>query len=93
MLAALGFALLRLPLDQKAYAKESANTLRGSGGPGRPDKGSENNKREKSSNKSNKGPAPKGGMVRLSEVKAELANHEGTRAMKQVRNYCPNEGA
>lgn len=64
----LGFALLRLPLDQKAYARELAKNLKGSkrgkGGKG--------------------GSPQKGGMVRLSEVKSVPVNQDGSGAMKQV---------
>lgn len=64
VLLGLGLALLRLPLDQKSYARESAKMLRGV------------TMTEKS--------PPKGGMVRLSEVKAFPVNPDGNGAMKQV---------
>lgn len=65
VLLCLGYLLLRLPLDQKSYAKESSKFLRETG-----------NKGEK--------PAPKGGMVRLNELKSVPVNHDGSGAMKQV---------
>ena len=70
VLLGLGFALLRLPLDQKSYASESAKYLRG-----------DTDAEERGNAKS----PPKGGMVRLSEVKAVPVNHDGSGAMKQVQ--------
>lgn len=66
VLLCLGYLLLRLPLDQKSYAKESSKFLR-----------RDNKEREK--------PAPKGGMVRLTELKSVPVNHDGSGATKQVR--------
>ncbi|CAM9131706.1 unnamed protein product [Ectocarpus sp. 12 AP-2014] len=64
VLVGLGLALLRLPLDQKSYAKESAKFLR------KDPKG----KRD----------TPRGGMVRLSELKSIPVNHDGSGATKQT---------
>lgn len=76
VLLGLGFALLRLPLDQKTYAQESAKRLRGGskagGGKGGGGKGASSGARRK------------GGMVRLNEVKPVSANQEQTLPMKQV---------
>lgn len=69
VLLGLGFALLRLPLDQKSYASESANFLRV----------------DKVEHGGNAKLPPKGGMVRLSEVKAVPVNHNGSEATKQVQ--------
>lgn len=80
VLLGLGFALLRLPLDQKTYAQESPKRLRGGskagGGKGGGGKGASSGARRK------------GGMVRLSEVKQVSANHDQTLVMKQVRILC-----
>ena len=70
VLLGLGFALLRLPLYQKSYASQSANFLR----------------RDKADEKrGNAKLPPKGGMVRLSDVKAVHVNHDGSGATKQVQ--------
>ncbi|CAM9687651.1 unnamed protein product [Discosporangium mesarthrocarpum] len=64
----LGFVLVRLPVDQKTYSRDSAGRWRGvSSKPAlRPD-GSLN-----------------GGMVRLSDLAVEAVNHEGGGISKQV---------
>lgn len=73
VLLCLGYLLLRLPLDQKSYAKESSKFLR------------KDSKGEK--------PAPKGGMVRLNELKSIPVNHDGSGAMKQVNTRVRECGA
>lgn len=72
VLIGLGFALLRLPLDQKTYARESAKRLKGGKG-------------GKGAGGSSKGANQKGGMVRLNELKSFPVNHDGSGAKKQVR--------
>lgn len=73
VLLCLGYLLLRLPLDQKSYAKESSKFLH------------KDSKGEK--------PAPKGGMVRLNELKSIPVNHDGSGAMKQVNTRVRECGA
>lgn len=82
VLLGLGFALLRLPLDQKAYAKESTDFLRTGGKNGR--NGKQRQQQQQQLQKERPEPVQKGGMVRLSELKSVPVNHDGSGAKKQV---------
>lgn len=72
VLLTLGYLLLRLPLDQKSYAKESSKYLRNQ------------EQRQQQQDKKKKAEVQKGGMVRLSELKSVPVNHDGSGAKKQV---------
>lgn len=69
ILLGLGLALLLLPVDQKSYARNSAENIRGAfkAGKGKPEP-----------------EPPKGGMVRLKEITPVPANKDGSGVMKQV---------
>lgn len=74
VLLTLGYLLLRLPLDQKSYARESSKYLRKQ----------EQQRRQEQQGKKKKAEVQKGGMVRLSELKSVPVNHDGSGAKKQV---------
>ncbi|CAM9842137.1 unnamed protein product [Scytosiphon promiscuus] len=87
VLLCLGFALLRLPLDQKSYAKESAKFLRTESNGGRNGKQMQQQQQQPQQQQQlqeRPEPSPKGGMVRLSELKPVPVNHDGSGATKQT---------